>query len=132
MHRHVGSWQSHGRQYILLLSLIAAASALAAAYFYIQLHRLRRADFIRDYAWPLGLLDKLQAKHKGVRRKERAYGDTLPNPRIAVSARASSAAGRARPPPRLRRERSRRPEADRSFRPPAARQERRRRDVEIR
>lgn len=59
-------------RYIIVAVAIAAACALCAAYLYIQLRRLRRADFIRDYTWPPGLLDKLQAKHKGFRRKESA------------------------------------------------------------
>ncbi len=59
-------------KYIYIAMAIAAAAALSAAYLYIQLRRLRRADFIRDYAWPPGLLDKLQASHKGFRRKESA------------------------------------------------------------
>ena len=46
-------------RYIIVAVAIAAACALCAAYLYIQLRRLRRADFIRDYAWPPGLLDKL-------------------------------------------------------------------------
>lgn len=52
-------------------SFVATFSAIAAAYLFIQLRRLRRADFIRDYAWPPGLLDKLQKQH-GFRRKESA------------------------------------------------------------
>ncbi|MCB1536927.1 MAG: hypothetical protein KDJ44_20010 [Rhodoblastus sp.] len=56
---------------IVIAGLVTAASALSAAYLYIQLRRMRRADFIRDYAWPPGLLDKLQAK-RGFRRKESA------------------------------------------------------------
>ena len=59
-------------KYIFLATAVAAGCAVSAAYFYFQLRRLRRADFIRDYAWPPGLLDKLQARHKGFRRKESA------------------------------------------------------------
>ena len=33
---------------------------------------LRRAEFIRTYPWPPGLLDKLQEKHAGFTRKETA------------------------------------------------------------
>ena len=58
-------------KYIYIATLIAAALAVASAYLYIQLRRLRRAEFIRDYAWPPGLLDKLQ-KQRGFRRKESA------------------------------------------------------------
>ena len=58
-------------KYIYIATLIAAALAVASAYLYIQLRRLRRAEFIRDYAWPPGMLDKLQ-KQRGFRRKESA------------------------------------------------------------
>jgi hypothetical protein len=34
--------------------------------------RLRRAEFIRHYAWPRGLLDKLKAQHPSFTRKETA------------------------------------------------------------
>ena len=56
---------------IVVAGVVTALSALSAAYLYIQLRRMRRADFIRDYAWPPGLLDKLQAK-SGFSRKESA------------------------------------------------------------
>ena len=56
---------------IVVAGVVTALSALSAAYLYIQLRRMRRADFIRDYALPPGLLDKLQAK-RGFRRKESA------------------------------------------------------------
>lgn len=58
-------------KYIYIAMAIAAALAVASAYLYIQLRRLKRAEFIRDYAWPPGLLDKLQ-KQRGFRRKESA------------------------------------------------------------
>lgn len=50
----------------------ALAGGLAALWFRIQLQRIRRAEFIRSYAWPPGLLDKLQARHRGFTRKETA------------------------------------------------------------
>lgn len=51
---------------------IALACALGAAYLCLQLRRMRRTEFIRSYAWPPGLLNKLQARHKGFSRKESA------------------------------------------------------------
>lgn len=57
---------------IVIAGGIASISAVSAAYLYVQLRRMRRADFIRDYAWPPGLLDKLQARRHGFRRKESA------------------------------------------------------------
>jgi hypothetical protein len=59
-------------KWIVLSVAVALVFAVGAAYFYIQLRRIRRAEFIRGYAWPPGLLNKLQSKHKGFARKESA------------------------------------------------------------
>ena len=59
-------------KYVLLAVVVAVACALSAAYFFIQMRRMRRAEFIRGYVWPPGLLNKLQARHKGFTRKESA------------------------------------------------------------
>jgi hypothetical protein len=37
-----------------------------------SLRQYRRAEFIRSFAWPAGLLDKLALEHKGFTRKETA------------------------------------------------------------
>jgi hypothetical protein len=52
-----------------LLALVAAASAILMfrAWF-----RLRRAEFIRTYQWPAGLLDRLEKHHSGFTRKDSA------------------------------------------------------------
>lgn len=55
----------------LVIGLVAAGLALAALLLWLQLRKLRREAFIREYAWPPGLLYKLQRKH-GFGRKESA------------------------------------------------------------
>lgn len=47
--------------------LLTAAGKILASY-----RRLRRAEFIRHYPWPPGLLDKLKAQHPSFTRKETA------------------------------------------------------------
>ena len=59
-------------KWLFMSAAIALACAVAAACFWTQLRRIRRIEFIRAYAWPPGLLDRLQAKHKGFTRKESA------------------------------------------------------------
>ncbi|MFO1116786.1 MAG: hypothetical protein U1E28_13970 [Beijerinckiaceae bacterium] len=56
----------------LVATLAALMSAVAAFWFWFQMRRLRRAEFIRNFAWPPGLLNKLQAKYPGFSRKESA------------------------------------------------------------
>ncbi len=51
---------------------LAAVTALLAWALWRHNLNLRRADFIRTYAWPPQLLDKLQRKHPGFTRKETA------------------------------------------------------------
>lgn len=51
---------------VAVVLLIVAGNALASY------KRLRRAEFIRRYPWPRGLLDKLAQHHPGFTRKESA------------------------------------------------------------
>jgi hypothetical protein len=52
---------------IALVSVLIAGAAVVPAW-----RRLKRAEYIRSYAWPPGLLDKLAAHHTGFTRKETA------------------------------------------------------------
>ena len=56
---------------LIPLAVFAAVCASAGLVFWLQLRKLRREAFIRDYAWPPGLLDKLQ-RRRGFGRKESA------------------------------------------------------------
>ncbi|MGE7470119.1 glycine-rich domain-containing protein [Bosea sp. NPDC003192] len=51
---------------VAVVLLLVAGNALASY------KRLRRAEFIRRYPWPRGLLDQLAAHHPGFTRKETA------------------------------------------------------------
>jgi len=51
---------------VAVVLLLVAGNALASY------KRLRRAEFIRRYPWPRGLLDKLAQQHPGFTRKESA------------------------------------------------------------
>jgi hypothetical protein len=54
-------------------ALLAALAGCAIAYkTWSSSQRLRRAEFIRTYRWPRGLLGKLSKKHPGVVRKDAA------------------------------------------------------------
>jgi hypothetical protein len=53
----------------ILLALVAAASAILMFRAWL---RLRRAEFIRTYRWPAGLLDRLEKHHSGFARKDSA------------------------------------------------------------
>lgn len=55
----------------IALALLAIAGIIAARFF-VEYRRLKRAEFIRAYAWPPGLLDKLEAHYPGFGRKESA------------------------------------------------------------
>lgn len=58
---------------IVALSLAAAlAACVGAASIWVRSWRLRRAEFIRTYRWPRGLLDRLSQKHPALTRKETA------------------------------------------------------------
>ncbi len=52
---------------IALVSVLIAGVAIIPAW-----RRLKRAEYIRTYAWPPGLLDKLASHHRGFTRKETA------------------------------------------------------------
>jgi hypothetical protein len=52
--------------------LIAAGGCVMAFYSWATSQRLKRAEFIRTYQWPRGLLDKLLKKHPGLTRKDTA------------------------------------------------------------
>jgi len=57
----------------IIFSMVAAVALLiAGGRLWARYRRLRRAEFIRNYAWPRGLLDKLAGHHKGFARKETA------------------------------------------------------------
>ncbi len=52
---------------------LALAACLIAFLGILPAHRrLKRAEYIRTFAWPPGLLDKLATHHKGFTRKETA------------------------------------------------------------
>jgi hypothetical protein len=54
-------------------ALLAAVAGCAIAYkTWASARRLRRAEFIRTYRWPRGLLGKLSDKHPGIVRKDAA------------------------------------------------------------
>lgn len=55
-----------------LVALPLATLAIAAVLFVPTYRRLKRAEFIRTYEWPPGLLDKLAGHHRGFTRKESA------------------------------------------------------------
>ncbi|MCZ8044523.1 MAG: hypothetical protein O9330_18805 [Beijerinckiaceae bacterium] len=55
-----------------LVALPFATLAIAAVLFVPTYRRLKRAEFIRTYEWPPGLLDKLAGHHRGFTRKESA------------------------------------------------------------
>ena len=64
-------------------ALVAAViGCTIASKTWVGSQRLRRAEFIRTYRWPHGLLGKLSDKHPDVVRKDAALvsrGDELPN-----------------------------------------------------
>jgi hypothetical protein len=53
----------------LILGVIAVSVAIG---WYSSWRQLRRAEFIRSYRWPPGLLDKLSRQHPALQRKESA------------------------------------------------------------
>ncbi|KPF62213.1 hypothetical protein IP69_20935 [Bosea sp. AAP35] len=59
--------------WIVGLIVVPLATLLIAAVLFLPTYRrLKRAEFIRTYEWPPGLLDKLAAHHRGFTRKESA------------------------------------------------------------
>ncbi|MFC5419467.1 glycine-rich domain-containing protein [Bosea eneae] len=57
---------------IIIGMMVAVVLLLVAGKALASYKRLRRAEFIRRYPWPRGLLDKLDAHHPGFTRKETA------------------------------------------------------------
>ena len=59
--------------WIEVLALVAAVVGCSTAYrVWRRSQRLRRAEFVRTYRWPRGLLHKLGEKHTGLVRKDAA------------------------------------------------------------
>ena len=54
------------------LLIVAIAGVWIAVYSWAKSLRFKRAEFIRSYQWPIGLLDKLEQKHTGLTRKDTA------------------------------------------------------------
>lgn len=53
-------------------AFITVVAGVVIGRLYQRYRRLKRAEFVRNYHWPPGLLDKLQAHHAGFTRKETA------------------------------------------------------------
>ncbi|MCV9935482.1 hypothetical protein OIU35_03825 [Boseaceae bacterium BT-24-1] len=56
----------------ILIGVVGVIACFGGYKVWIDEQRLRRAEFIRRYRWPRGLLDKLAAHHEGFTRKETA------------------------------------------------------------
>lgn len=56
----------------IMFALALGGAAFVGAVLWPAHRRLKRAEYIRTYAWPPGLLDKLAAHHRGFSRKETA------------------------------------------------------------
>lgn len=56
----------------ILIGVVGVIACFGGYKVWIEQQRLRRAEFIRRYPWPRGLLDKLAAQHEGFTRKETA------------------------------------------------------------
>lgn len=57
---------------VIALIVVAIIAGIAGVVWLSSSRRLRRAEFIRTYRWPPGLLDKLSQKHPELQRKETA------------------------------------------------------------
>lgn len=57
---------------IIIGMVVGSVLLLVACKAFASHRRLRRAEFIRRYPWPRGLLDRLAAHHPGFTRKETA------------------------------------------------------------
>jgi hypothetical protein len=57
---------------LIVLLLPAAAFSVLAYSLWERLRQHQRGEFIRNYAWPAGLLDKLEGHYPGFTRKETA------------------------------------------------------------
>jgi hypothetical protein len=60
------------RDVVFLLVVVAIAGLLLLRPLYRYWLQLRRAEFIRTYAWPRGLLERLEKHHPGMERKDSA------------------------------------------------------------
>jgi len=56
----------------ILFGVVGVIACFGGYKVWLEQQRLRRAEFIRHYRWPRGLLDKLAAHHQGFTRKETA------------------------------------------------------------
>jgi hypothetical protein len=56
----------------ILIGVVGVIACFGGYKVWIEDRRLRRAEFIRRYRWPPGLLDKLATHHEGFTRKETA------------------------------------------------------------
>ena len=54
------------------LLIVAIGCVWLTIYVWAKSRRLKRAEFIRTYQWPIGLLDKLEQKHPALTRKDTA------------------------------------------------------------
>ena len=55
-----------------LTLILAVGASIAAIAIWLKALQLRRAEFIRTYRWPPGLLDKLGSKYATLKRKDAA------------------------------------------------------------
>lgn len=56
---------------LIALAICVMLAAIGVRLFSVN-RRLKRAEYVRGYAWPPGLLDKLEGRHAGFTRKETA------------------------------------------------------------
>ena len=54
------------------LAVLAAGSVIGSAVLYNKWQTFRRADYIRTFIWPRGLLERLEKRHPGFARKDSA------------------------------------------------------------
>ena len=54
------------------LFIVAIGASIVTYAVWAKTQQLRRAELIRTYQWPRGLLDRLEHKHPGMARKESA------------------------------------------------------------
>ena len=54
------------------ISFLLVLALFASVYLYGKWRTLRRAEFIRTFRWPRGLLERLEKHHPGFQRKDSA------------------------------------------------------------
>lgn len=54
------------------VAILLGVAVVASFYFYGKWRELRRAEFIRTFRWPRGLLERLEKHHPGFERKDSA------------------------------------------------------------